>query len=802
MGHEDDPVMLGILFFLVVLLVGVAIRIVVHHLPDKLSPPFSVLNFIAGFVLGAVGQLSGHKLGLFGAAITAGETLNPTFILFCLLPPLLFEAASHMDPHIFSRVLSQSVWLAGGPGVILSIAATAWTITKLSASHWVASPIYAVMLAAILAPTDPVAVIAALKKVGAPKRLSALVDGESLLNDAAAFVIYLIVVPIAAHQTETVLDALIIFVKLVFGGLLTGYLMGLLSYYCLKLVFNESEVEVTILFVSIFLTYYVADVWGFSGVLAVVALGLFMAYSGHYVISPEVEETYKILINQMSFVSDTAIFIISGVISYGIFFKISDDLTNFRIWLDLGVLYLVLHVCRFLMLFLSFPLIKNWGYGINMKELLLVSWSGLRGAVSLALGLITQQNRFLDSGQTMYINFFIMGIVGMTIIINGSTVEWLYSSLKLYPINEHYKALFSHAIKQMEEKEMNEVLMEAKKDWLYGKCNLELVAQLVPDFRKTTWKDDTLDLSNCCTRDVAASIAYMFTFRPGPLEQFLASSSRRNELKLNIPLLDERQRVSSETSIDWHRTERKDSGSLHLRHPGNLEPRSLGSSIDLTSRHISEQHLLAEPVHAISIDMKEPTFGSRTPRMSSRNSLTFYSPNVGASVELQNQEVGCWVFKVVQSVYKLQFEGRQLARGSMLVLLEGARIGYDSAGSIRSVSLLPYLEQEWLYLNRLVRTTFPTLAWLQRYPFLSYFGNILMFRKVFKATEVFSGYIRSREQVLDALEGSEISSKSSEDVLVYIHKSETILKQIQRDHPIYFQIVQVILTGKSVFRLS
>lgn len=124
--------------------------------------------------------------GLWGKSFRAA--VEPELILFVLLPPLLFESAFGMDWEVFKKVSASSLILAG-PGVVLSVALTGLT-TKAIFQDWDWSAAF--MLGSILSATDPVAVVAVLHTLGAPKKLSHLIEGESLLNDGSAYVVFVI----------------------------------------------------------------------------------------------------------------------------------------------------------------------------------------------------------------------------------------------------------------------------------------------------------------------------------------------------------------------------------------------------------------------------------------------------------------------------------------------------------------------------------------------------------------------------------------------------------------------------------
>jgi NhaP-type Na+/H+ or K+/H+ antiporter len=144
--------------------------------------------FVFGFVVHALHESVG--LGNLGESVLAWDQVHPHVILYGLLPPLLFESAFNMHYHVFERVATSSLLLAG-PGVMLALGLTALLLKALFASyHW--SWAMLLMFSSILSATDPVAVVAVLHTLGAPEKLSVLIEGESLFNDGSAFVMFLI----------------------------------------------------------------------------------------------------------------------------------------------------------------------------------------------------------------------------------------------------------------------------------------------------------------------------------------------------------------------------------------------------------------------------------------------------------------------------------------------------------------------------------------------------------------------------------------------------------------------------------
>lgn len=149
--------------------------------------PYTVVLLVIGIVLGSLEYGSDHSLGKIGHGIRIWNDINPDLLLAVFLPALLFESSFSMDVHQIKRCLGQMVLLAG-PGVLIS---TFWigSLLKLTFPYnwdWKTS----LLLGALLGATDPVAVVALLKELGASKKMTTIIDGESLMNDGVSVVVF------------------------------------------------------------------------------------------------------------------------------------------------------------------------------------------------------------------------------------------------------------------------------------------------------------------------------------------------------------------------------------------------------------------------------------------------------------------------------------------------------------------------------------------------------------------------------------------------------------------------------------
>lgn len=292
---------------------------------------------------------------------------------------------------------------------------------------WEASLMYG----AIVSATDPVAVVALLKELGASKRLATMIEGESLLNDGTAMVVFLVLIDLVEGNELTAGEIIGMFVRLSAGGILLGLLGGVILAYILSRIHNDAvrEMNATI-FVSYLLFYFAESTpLHVSGILAIVALGLYMTTSGKTEISSASMHTVHGIWGYVGFVAETVIFIVSGVIM-GERASIPNTITYVDYLKLLGV-YVGLHVIRFFTIVVSWPALRRIGYGMNFKQVVLCSYAGLRGAVGLSLALMVSQSPKINRHVQDIVLLHVAGVALLTLLINASTTAALVKYLGL-----------------------------------------------------------------------------------------------------------------------------------------------------------------------------------------------------------------------------------------------------------------------------------------------------------------------------------------------------------------------------------
>ncbi|WP_028864750.1 cation:proton antiporter [Psychromonas aquimarina] len=450
--HLDSGVLI-LMFVVVSLLLGALVK----SLPKILISPYSVVLLLAGLSIGLYSRTAHMEANLPELNQALGELalIDPHLILLLFLPTLIFESAFAMETHLFKRMFSQIAILAV-PGLILTTTLTAVLAYYFFPWQW--SWTVCFLFGALISATDPVAVVSLLKEVSSRKRLETLIEGESLLNDGTAIVLFtlfygLLSVAEGAEASFNVFTISGSFLSVVLLGLLIGLGVGAVILLWVGRLFNQPIIEITLTISAAYIAYFIAEnVFHVSGVVAVVALGLLLASIGRTRISPEVAGFLHHFWQMMAHIANTLIFILVGII---IASRIRLDVLEW--WITLAGLYLGIQVIRALSVMVFMPLLKRIGIGINKEKAIVLVWGGLRGAVSLALALIIAQDTMLAKELGDQVLFLTAGIVVLTIVINSSTMTMVLRYLGLDKLPPAKQASLDKAKFSIKQRLLNEL---------------------------------------------------------------------------------------------------------------------------------------------------------------------------------------------------------------------------------------------------------------------------------------------------------------------------------------------------------
>ncbi|EHA8589907.1 putative Sodium/hydrogen exchanger 7 [Cocos nucifera] len=216
-----------------------------------------------------------HGLGKLGAGIRLWANINPVLLLSVFLPALLFESSFAMEVHQIKRCMAQMLLLAG-PGVLISTFCLGALLKITFPYNWNWNT--SLLLGGLLSATDPVAVVALLKELGASKKLNTIIEGESLMNDGTAIVVFQLFYRMVLGQNFNVGDIIKFLSKVSFGAVAMGLAFGIASVLWLGFIFNDTVIEIALTLAVSYLAFFTAqDGADVSGVLTVMTLGMFYA---------------------------------------------------------------------------------------------------------------------------------------------------------------------------------------------------------------------------------------------------------------------------------------------------------------------------------------------------------------------------------------------------------------------------------------------------------------------------------------------------------------------------------------------
>jgi monovalent cation:H+ antiporter, CPA1 family len=398
-------------------------------LAERFSIPYAVLLALVGIAIGGLvnlpyvyqpGGVVGDTVGWLHDFGLSAESL-----LYVFLPALLFEAALNVDV----RQLSDEV----APVLLLAVIGVIVCTLIVGFALWPVSPVgvlACIILGAIIATTDPVAVVAIFHDIGAPRRLSTLVQGESLFNDAAAIAIYsLAVAMLAGDRPSSPLDGVLTFVRQFGGGLVAGYLAGWAVTLFIPILRASRLAEATLTIGFAYVIFIVCDHYlGFSGVVAVAAAALAVSAGGRRRLSPSNWESLVVTWEQLAFWASSLIFLFAAMQT--------PELLAQATWGDLallGALILAALLARALTLYGLIPMLSFAGIAkpIDANYKLVMLWGGMRGAVSLALALAATENSALPPEVRQYVGILATGFVLFTLLVTAPTMRPLMRLLKI-----------------------------------------------------------------------------------------------------------------------------------------------------------------------------------------------------------------------------------------------------------------------------------------------------------------------------------------------------------------------------------
>ena len=247
----------------------------------------------------------------------------------------------------------------------------------------------------------------------------------------------------------------VLFFRLSVGGVLLGVVFGFIVNFLIKRILNNLVFEFNLTLVSAYLVFFLAEdtPLKFSGLLSLVFMGLYLTMKGRMGISIESEAGVHHIWQYLGYVAETTIFTAAGVF---IGTKLLSSDIFWHDYVKLLGLWIGLQVIRFLTILSMWVFLRKLGYGLSFKQLIVLAYGGLRGAVGLLLALVVDLEHSIDHRTRDLVVFHVGGIVFLTLLINGTTIRFLINKLGLSRVSRVQQRIMAVVLQMLERKGFKE----------------------------------------------------------------------------------------------------------------------------------------------------------------------------------------------------------------------------------------------------------------------------------------------------------------------------------------------------------
>ncbi len=404
----------------------------------RLRLPFTVIIAALGILI-AAGATFFLRTELTDALNPVAEAIlglpiRSNVFLYVFLPTLLFQATLGMN---LRRMLDD--WV---PILVLAVLAVfVATLTVGYALAWASTLPIAVCLlvGAIVSTTDPSAVVSIFRSISAPRRLARIIEGESLLNDAAAialFTVFMGFVMLGVPDPDP-REAFARFPLMMAGGAFAGWLAARLAVWIMALFERHERAQISASVALPYLAFIGAEqIVGASGVIAVVAAGLTLNLTGPGRLTPQAWGNLREVWDLLAHWAGALIFVLAALLIP----RILEDVRPEDAIL-VGVVILAATVARIVVLFGLLPFLTAMRASpvVERPYRVAILWGGLRGAVTLALALAVTESFRVPVETKRVVAVLATGYTLFTLIVQGTTLRWVISRLgldRLSPLDE------------------------------------------------------------------------------------------------------------------------------------------------------------------------------------------------------------------------------------------------------------------------------------------------------------------------------------------------------------------------------
>ena len=376
----------------------------------RLAVPYPIVMVLGGLLLSRIPGLPEFDL-------------PPDLVFFVFLPPLLFAGGYFTSLRDFKANLRPIVLLAFGLVIFTAAVVAVVAYMLVPTLGWAG----AFALGAIVAPPDAVAATAIFQRVGVPRRIVTILEGESLVNDATALVMYRFAVAAVAAGTFSLLDASGSFVVVLIGGVAIGIVVGFVGEWLLAHI-RDTAIAVTITLLAPYAAYLSAEAIGVSGVLAAVVGGLF-ANRALRRSSSDVRVVGTAVWQMVLFLLNGLVFMLIGLQLPGVLRDVDTELS--RLAGITAAIALAVVLARIVWVYPAsylprlIPAVRRADPNPPWQAVLVIGWSGLRGVVSLAAALALP----IGFPERDLILFVVFAIILVTLVGQGLTLPFVIKKL-------------------------------------------------------------------------------------------------------------------------------------------------------------------------------------------------------------------------------------------------------------------------------------------------------------------------------------------------------------------------------------
>ena len=432
-------------------------------LSERLRLPFTVILAIVGAIIGAV--------ALYVLSSDVAISLNPVMLrflelpirsnvfLYVLLPTLLFQVALMVNARRMLDDWVPILVMAVG-AVIVATVVIGYALSPFTSLSFAAC----LLIGAIVSTTDPSAVVSIFRNIAAPQRLTRIVEGESLLNDAVAIALFgfFLTFVMSGVPDPSLQDALVIFPWLVFGGIGLGLVLARVTVALMAVIPTFPRAQVSISVALPYLTYIIAEQFlATSGVIAVVVAGLTLNLTGPGRLTPMSWTYLREVWEVLAYWAGALIFILAALLIP----RLMGELRLNDLYL-MGVVILAAFAARAIILWGMLPALSflHLSPQVEPAYRAAILWGGLRGAVTLALALAVTENALVPPAIKREVGILATGFTLFTLLVQGTTLRWMIARLGLDRLPRLDQAL-SHQVIAVALQNVREEIAETARDF-------------------------------------------------------------------------------------------------------------------------------------------------------------------------------------------------------------------------------------------------------------------------------------------------------------------------------------------------